>query len=256
MQDANADRGIDLSQFRRWYSQAGTPRVQAQGQYDAATGTYTLSLSQTCPPVGVELQQQTVKQPFHIPLRVALLSGEGAAFIATSSDSNIMTKLILSPPPVMDDRNPQNEGQNFYFSTSVGNWVRDTEPTISAGAVPVPPSRYLYLQNTGTGSFAIDAYFAGTLLNMNNISASNGTSSNTSKADAAGSTTSNSITSAKTIDEVKVIVSSKIQTALSQGAPAAQSTSDVAALLGVSKSNLSKAMKLARDILPAWFEKK
>ena len=79
MQDANADRGIDLSQFRRWYSQAGTPRIHAQGQYDAATGTYTLSLSQTCPPVGVELQQQTVKQPFHIPLRVALLSGDGAA---------------------------------------------------------------------------------------------------------------------------------------------------------------------------------
>jgi uncharacterized protein (TIGR02597 family) len=172
-------------------------------------------------------------------------SGAGAAFIATTSDSNIMTKLILSPTTVTDGQNPQNEGQQFYFSTSVGNWVRDTEPTISAGAVPVAPSRYLYLQNTGTESFAIDAYFAGTLLNMNNISTSNGTNSNTPNADAAGSTTSNSITSAKTIDEAKVIISSKIQTSLAQGAPVARSTSDAAALLGVSKSKLSKALKLA-----------
>lgn len=270
-------------------------------------------------------------------------SGAGAAFIATSSDSNIMTKLILSPTTVTDGQNPQNEGQKFYFSTSVGNWVRETEPAISAGAVPVPPSRYLYLQNTGTGSFAIDAYFAGTvlktpfriplyssqnqsvytlfalprassyklsemgfdnanfsstdlllvgdaqagvsqtyyqsggnwyalesqmpvnptipsgtayavkkasnaagnktLLNMNNISASSGASLNTPTT--SGSTTSKSISDAKTAAEVKAIVANKIQAALDQGSPSSRSASDVATILGVSKSKLSKAMELA-----------
>jgi hypothetical protein len=54
-----------------------------------------------------------------------------------------------------------------------------------------------------------------------------------------------SITAASTAGEVKSIVNSKIQAALLQGSPSSRSASDVAALLGVSKSNLSKAMKLA-----------
>jgi uncharacterized protein (TIGR02597 family) len=270
-------------------------------------------------------------------------SGAGAAFIATTSDSNIMTQLVLSPTTITDGQNPQSEGQKFYFSSSVGNWVRDTEPTISAGAVPVPPSRYLYLQNTGTGSFPIDSYFAGTvlktpfrvalyssqnqstytlfalprassyklsemgfdtanfsttdlllvgdaqagvsqtyykaganwyalgsqvpvdptipsgtayavkkainaagnknLLNINNIGTSKGTSSNT--AVPTGSTTSRSLSDAKTVAEVKAIVSNKIQAALDQGSPSSRSASDVATILGVSTSNLSKALKLA-----------
>ena len=48
--DANpmSDLARLLPQFKRWYSQAGTPRVQAQGAYDAAARTYTLTLSQSC----------------------------------------------------------------------------------------------------------------------------------------------------------------------------------------------------------------
>eukprot|EP01031_Cornospumella_fuschlensis_P045315 gene45315-55439_t len=45
MEDAN---GVDLTQFKRWYSQAGTPRVRATGTYDAAARRYTLALSQSC----------------------------------------------------------------------------------------------------------------------------------------------------------------------------------------------------------------
>ena len=236
------------------YSKKVYPVYYALVTAGLSTGSFYSVVSNNATQIVIDTQGETLSstniksidlRPYWTLETLFPASGAGAAFIATSSDSNIMTKLILSPTTVTDGENPQSEGQKFYFSSSVGNWVRDTEPAISAGAVPVPPSRYLYLQNTGTGSFSIDAYFAGTLLNMNNISASNGTSSNTSNADAAGSTTSNSITSAKTIDEVKVIISSKIQTALAQGSPVAQSTSDVAALLGVSKSNLSKALKLA-----------
>ncbi|WP_211461871.1 aminopeptidase N [Collimonas silvisoli] len=70
MVDAN---GRDLSQFERWYSQAGTPRVQAQSKYDAASKTYELTLSQTCAPT----PGQAKKLPFHIPVAVGLLDSKG-----------------------------------------------------------------------------------------------------------------------------------------------------------------------------------
>ena len=44
MADAN---GADLAQFERWYTQAGTPTVVAQGSLDAAKGVYTLTLTQS-----------------------------------------------------------------------------------------------------------------------------------------------------------------------------------------------------------------
>ncbi|HEY3178660.1 MAG TPA: aminopeptidase N [Casimicrobiaceae bacterium] len=70
MQDAS---GIDFVQFRRWYSQAGTPVVTARGHYDAAARSYTLEVEQkTAPTPG-----QAHKQPFHIPFAVGLLDGNG-----------------------------------------------------------------------------------------------------------------------------------------------------------------------------------
>jgi len=41
--------GRDLTQFERWYSQSGTPRIKAETAYDAETQTYQLTLSQSCP---------------------------------------------------------------------------------------------------------------------------------------------------------------------------------------------------------------
>jgi len=67
--------GRDLSRFKRWYEQAGTPRVSVQRAYDAAARTCTLTLRQSCPPT----PGQEHKLPFHIPLRMALLDGSGAA---------------------------------------------------------------------------------------------------------------------------------------------------------------------------------
>jgi aminopeptidase N len=68
--DAN---GRDLLQFRRWYSQAGTPRLRAEGRFDAAACTYTLTLRQTCPPS----PGQPDKAPFHIPVTVGLIGPDG-----------------------------------------------------------------------------------------------------------------------------------------------------------------------------------
>ncbi len=72
MEDAN---GSDLRLFRRWYSQAGTPRVAVAGEYDASSRAYTLTLTQLCPPT----PGQTDKLPFHIPFAVGLLAPDGAS---------------------------------------------------------------------------------------------------------------------------------------------------------------------------------
>ena len=68
MENANQ---IDLGQFKRWYSQAGTPKVSACSHY--ADSCLTLSFCQSCLPTPECLD----KQPFHIPIRMALLDTEG-----------------------------------------------------------------------------------------------------------------------------------------------------------------------------------
>ncbi|MEO6016112.1 MAG: aminopeptidase N [Polaromonas sp.] len=73
--DANpaSDLARLLPQFKRWYSQAGTPRVQAAGAFDAAANTYTLTLTQSCAPT----TGQAVKEPFVIPVSLGLLGADG-----------------------------------------------------------------------------------------------------------------------------------------------------------------------------------
>ena len=73
--DANPESDLArlLPQFKRWYSQAGTPRVTAQGVYDAAASTYTLTLSQSCAPT----TGQPSKEPFVIPVALGLLGVDG-----------------------------------------------------------------------------------------------------------------------------------------------------------------------------------
>src|SRR5438067_3402517 len=70
MQDAS---GVDLTQFRRWYSQAGTPIVVSRGRYDAAARTYTLELEQKT----AGTPDQAHKRPFHIPVAIGLLDRNG-----------------------------------------------------------------------------------------------------------------------------------------------------------------------------------
>ncbi len=67
--------GVDLSQFKLWYAQAGTPKVTVKSEYDADDRSFTLSLSQEVP----ETPGQRDKQPMHIPLDMALLDASGKA---------------------------------------------------------------------------------------------------------------------------------------------------------------------------------
>ncbi|WP_374478037.1 aminopeptidase N [Zoogloea sp.] len=71
MAEAN---GADLDLFMGWYSQAGTPRLKAEGQYDAASRSYALTLSQHTPPTA----GQPDKQALHIPVAVGLIGPDGA----------------------------------------------------------------------------------------------------------------------------------------------------------------------------------
>ncbi len=70
MEDAN---GVDLTQFKRWYSQAGTPVVTVNSHYHE--GCLTLSFTQSCPPT----PECKDKKPFHIPIRMALFDKNGKA---------------------------------------------------------------------------------------------------------------------------------------------------------------------------------
>jgi aminopeptidase N len=72
MEDASS---VDLTQFRRWYSQAGTPVLTASGHYDAAAQRYSLTLEQATPPT----PGQAEKSPLHIPIAMALLGPDGKA---------------------------------------------------------------------------------------------------------------------------------------------------------------------------------
>ncbi len=73
--DANPESELAkrLDQFKRWYSQAGTPRVQAHGVYDAENRIYTLTLTQTCAPTA----GQPEKAPAVIPVAMGLVGMDG-----------------------------------------------------------------------------------------------------------------------------------------------------------------------------------
>ncbi len=87
--------GVDLTQFRRWYTQAGTPQLQVTGHYDAVAQTYELLVRQSCPPT----PDQAYKDPFHIPLRMGLLdaAGKDIALVlqGESAGSSVLTERVL-----------------------------------------------------------------------------------------------------------------------------------------------------------------
>jgi aminopeptidase N len=70
--------GVDLSQFMRWYDQAGTPVLEIKGEYDAAGKRYSLAVKQSCAPT----PGQDNKMPFHVPLAVGLVGPYGRDLLA------------------------------------------------------------------------------------------------------------------------------------------------------------------------------
>jgi aminopeptidase N len=106
MVDAN---GRDLSQFERWYSQAGTPRVTVQTRYDEAGRTYDITLAQSCPAT----PGQENKLPFHIPVAVGLLDSRGQDMILNADDPSCVLRTDSDTTRILELTQPQ---QTFRFN--------------------------------------------------------------------------------------------------------------------------------------------
>lgn len=94
--------GLDLGQFRHWYSQAGTPQIQAGIAHDPANGDVTLTLKQILPPT----PGQVDKQAMVFPLRTALLdrdsgshSGEQLLMLTENEQSFVFSG--FAQPPIL-----------------------------------------------------------------------------------------------------------------------------------------------------------
>ena len=114
--DANPDSDLArlLPQFKRWYSQAGTPRLTARGRYDAPSRTYTLGIEQSC----AAAAGQAAKEPYVIPIALGLVGRDGRALPVQLEDETASgaTERLL----VID------EARNFYTFVNV-----DVEPVPS-----------------------------------------------------------------------------------------------------------------------------
>jgi aminopeptidase N len=70
--------GEDLTQFKNWYDQAGTPEVLVTSEYFPSTQTFELKMKQSCPPT----PGQVAKKDFHIPVAFSLLAADGREILA------------------------------------------------------------------------------------------------------------------------------------------------------------------------------
>ncbi|MBL4621791.1 MAG: aminopeptidase N [Immundisolibacteraceae bacterium] len=107
--------GRDLSQFRRWYHQAGTPQLDVVTDYDAEADVFTLLVKQSCEPTPGADQQQ--KLPFHIPLTLGLVGADGQSL----------------PLQLLDEDQPQGSERIFELTEPVHSFKFK-----NLGGKPVP----------------------------------------------------------------------------------------------------------------------
>lgn len=95
MSDAS---GIDLTQFKLWYSQAGTPKLNVEQAYDEQNQTFTLSIEQFAP------DNQPNNALLHIPFAIELLDSEGQSL-----------PLVIDNQPQDSVLNVTEKTQQFVF---------------------------------------------------------------------------------------------------------------------------------------------
>jgi aminopeptidase N len=83
---------LDMPMFMRWYAQAGTPEVVANGQWDAGSETYRLDVAQSVPPT----PEQPVKQPMLIPLALGLVGADGRDRPLTLAGGKTVARGVLT----------------------------------------------------------------------------------------------------------------------------------------------------------------
>ena len=92
--------GIDLSQFRLWYAQAGTPRLGGRLSYETETRTARLTLTQDVPPT----PGQPNKRPMLIPVKMALFGKDGLLVEDTLTLSEASQEFLfenIDAPPIL-----------------------------------------------------------------------------------------------------------------------------------------------------------
>lgn len=82
--------GRDLSRFKLWYSQSGTPEVSVSGEYNSAQQRYILTLRQHCPASA----DMATKQPFLIPVAVGLLDPQGRDISLDNGETTKVLELV------------------------------------------------------------------------------------------------------------------------------------------------------------------
>ncbi|MGQ4272488.1 aminopeptidase N [Terrihabitans sp. B22-R8] len=141
--------GRDLAQFRLWYSQAGTPKVDITTGWDAAHGTYTLDLTQSVPPT----PGQDYKKPMVIPLAFRLF-GENGQPLPEAADGDLIvldeaSRRIsfnnLGSRPVL------SINRGFSAPIDIGTDLTDEDRLFLARHDDDPFNRWQMIQTVATG---------------------------------------------------------------------------------------------------------
>ena len=86
-----AANDIDLTQFRQWYEQAGTPVITVHQAYDLNSQTLSLNIKQYCPPT----PGQDHKAPLHIPIAVGLIDNHGNKINCKLSSCDTVNEQVI-----------------------------------------------------------------------------------------------------------------------------------------------------------------
>src|SRR4051812_4494021 len=145
--------GVDLTPFKIWYSQAGTPKVIARLEHDAATKTATLHLEQHEDPT----PGQPVKQPMPIPLKTALIGEQSGAEIAPERlivldqpQQSVRFENVTEPPLLSINR-------DFSAPVMINVDRRPKELERLAQADPNPFARYEAMQELMMAALVAEA---------------------------------------------------------------------------------------------------
>jgi aminopeptidase N len=166
--------GIDLAQFRRWYSQAGTPRVSVSQA--VAGDMFTLTLKQHVPAT----PGQPDKLPMPIPLRVAVHSratgalGAEQLIVLTGEEETVDLPLAGADPvvsinrgftaPVVIDRTLDREDLVFLAAQDDDPFARsEALQELAVSHLVGTASGELLAADKGAGEAAIIGAFASSL---------------------------------------------------------------------------------------------
>lgn len=89
---------------------------------------------------------------------------ESISFIPTTNSSNPMTTLSVTPEYIVGSASNISFPDSYYYNPTISNWVNSTNLSINAGDTIVKPCQVVYSKNTGSGSYALNNWFAGTTI--------------------------------------------------------------------------------------------